>query len=166
MDDDRDNRPDPDALLARVKAEETRAGRARLKILLINLIDNAVKHGAPPLELRARREGASVMLEVMDHGRGVPAELSSTLFDKFVRASTAPGAGLGLAVVRAIVEAHGGRASVENAPGGGACFRIELPAEHPAARPPDVDELSRLPVRPEPEAGAREARTPGPEAAS
>ncbi|HZJ67608.1 MAG TPA: sensor histidine kinase KdpD, partial [Kofleriaceae bacterium] len=91
--------------------------------VLINLIDNAIKHGAPPLELRARRDGARVILDVMDHGRGVPAELSSTLFDKFVRASNAPGAGLGLAVVRAIVEAHGGRTSVENTPGAGACFR-------------------------------------------
>ena len=94
--------------------------------VLINLIDNAVKHGAPPLELRARRAGSRAIIEVRDHGGGVPAELGATLFDKFVRASTAPGAGLGLAVVRAIVEAHGGRVAVENAPGGGARFRVEL----------------------------------------
>jgi len=115
--------------------------------VLINLIDNALKHGAPPLELRARRDAATVVLDVVDHGRGVPPELGSTLFDKFVRASNAPGAGLGLAVVRAIVEAHGGRARVENAPPGGARFRIELPADHPAAKRPAVDELSILPVR-------------------
>jgi two-component system sensor histidine kinase KdpD len=115
--------------------------------VLINLIDNALKHGAPPLELRARRDGAMVVLDVIDHGTGVPHELRSTLFDKFVRASHAPGAGLGLAVVRAIAFAHGGRASVENVPAGGARFRVEIPAEHPAARRPAVDELSRLPVR-------------------
>ncbi|HEX7841627.1 MAG TPA: sensor histidine kinase KdpD, partial [Kofleriaceae bacterium] len=110
--------------------------------VLINLIDNALKHGAPPIELRAHKDGAMLVLDVLDHGHGVPAELGATLFDKFVRASTAPGAGLGLAVVRAIVEAHGGRASVENVPGSGARFRVELPAEHPAARRPPIDELA------------------------
>jgi two-component system sensor histidine kinase KdpD len=115
--------------------------------VLINLIDNAVKHGAPPLELRAHREGTAVVLDVVDHGHGIPAELGSTLFDKFVRASTAPGAGLGLAVVRAIVEAHGGRVSVENVEHGGARFGVEIPAEHPAVKRPPVDELSIMPVR-------------------
>jgi two-component system sensor histidine kinase KdpD len=116
--------------------------------VLINLIDNALKHGAPPLALRAHREGAMVVLDVSDHGRGVPVELGATLFDKFVRASNAPGAGLGLAVVRAIVEAHGGRVGVANAPEGGARFRVELPADHPAARRPSVDELASAPIRP------------------
>jgi two-component system sensor histidine kinase KdpD len=94
--------------------------------VLINLIDNAVKHGAPPLELHASREGDRVVLDVIDHGTGVPPEMGAALFDKFVRASSAPGAGLGLAVVRAIVEAHGGRVQVDNVPG--ARFRVELPA--------------------------------------
>jgi two-component system sensor histidine kinase KdpD len=117
--------------------------------VLINLIDNAIKHGAPPLALRARRVGDRVELDLTDHGRGVPAELGATLFDKFVRASTAPGAGLGLAVVRAIVEAHSGQVAVENAAEGGARFRISLPADHPdAKRPPPIDELASAPVRP------------------
>jgi len=115
--------------------------------VLINLIDNALKHGAPPLELRARRDGATIVLEVTDHGDGVPPALGATLFDKFVRASSAPGAGLGLAVVRAIVEAHGGRVGVANAPAGGAQFRVELPAEHPTARRALPGELPILPVR-------------------
>jgi two-component system sensor histidine kinase KdpD len=115
--------------------------------VLINLIDNAIKHGAPPIELGARREGAVVIIDVLDHGRGIPTELGPRLFDKFVRASTAPGAGLGLAVVRAIVEAHGGKIDVANAPGAGARFRVELPAEHPAATRPQIDELASLPVR-------------------
>jgi two-component system, OmpR family, sensor histidine kinase KdpD len=113
--------------------------------VLINLIDNALKHGAPPIELRARREGEVVVLEVTDHGAGIPDALGATLFDKFVRASTAPGAGLGLAVVRAIVEAHGGRVGVENAPSGGARFRVDVPADHPAARRSSLDELPILP---------------------
>jgi two-component system sensor histidine kinase KdpD len=133
--------------------------------VLINLIDNALKHGAPPIELHARREAAMVVVDVLDHGRGIPTELASSVFEKFVRASNAPGAGLGLAVVRAIVEAHGGRVTVENVshgegplvseaqrseglrPGAGARFRVELPAEHAAAQRPPIDELAMMPVK-------------------
>lgn len=111
--------------------------------VLINLIDNALKHGAPPLELRARRRDDVLVLDVRDHGPGVPAQLGPRLFDKFVRASSAPGAGLGLAVVRAIVSAHGGTVTVEAPAGGGACFHIELPAEHPTVpRPPSTLEAA------------------------
>ncbi|HUJ60671.1 MAG TPA: sensor histidine kinase KdpD [Kofleriaceae bacterium] len=125
----------PSELLVRVDA-------VLFEQVLINLIDNAVKHGAAPLELRARQQGALVVLEVIDHGRGVPPELGSTLFDKFVRASTAPGAGLGLAVVRAIVESHRGHVEVDNTAEGGARFRIELPVEPAAARSQPVGDLS------------------------
>lgn len=96
--------------------------------VLINLIENAIKHAAPPFEIRARRTGDMVEIEVADRGPGLPAGDNATLFDKFVRASTAPGAGLGLAVVRAIVQAHGGTVVAENRPGGGAVFRVVLPA--------------------------------------
>jgi len=115
--------------------------------VLINLIDNALKHGRPPIELRARRHDAMIELDVRDHGAGVPAGSEKRLFEKFVRASSAPGAGLGLAVVRAIVEAHGGTISVSEAPGGGALFRIELPAEHAGTVRPSSDPLAGLPVR-------------------
>lgn len=94
--------------------------------VLINLVDNALKHGSPPIEIRARSLDTRVELTVRDHGPGVATD-SKRLFDKFVRASAAPGAGLGLAVVRAIVEAHGGTVGVRS--GEGALFRIELPAE-------------------------------------
>ncbi len=97
--------------------------------VLINLLENAMKHGAPPFELRARAEGPRVQLEVRDHGAGVPPGREARLFDKFERASTAPGAGLGLAVVRAIIEAHGGTVAFIPPPDGGpgACVRVELP---------------------------------------
>ena len=103
--------------------------------VLINLIDNAIKHGAPPIELHAHRKDRSIVNEVRDHGPGIPPGSGAQLFEKFVRASSAPGAGLGLAVVRAIVEAHGGKVAVENPPGGGALFRVEIPAEHSTPQP-------------------------------
>ncbi len=135
--------------------------------VLINLIENALKHGAPPIELRAWREGAPgpsrsgaaatggsregdmIVLEVRDHGAGIPAGAGARLFDKLVRASTAPGAGLGLAVVRAIALAHGGQVAADTAPGGGARFRVSIPAdpELPGIRRPTHDALAELPVR-------------------
>ena len=115
--------------------------------VLINLIDNALKHGAPPLEVQARRRDAMIEIDVRDHGAGVPPGGGPRLFEKFIRASNAPGAGLGLAVVRAVVEAHGGKISVEDAAGGGARFRIELPAEHAGTVRPSADGLAVLPVR-------------------
>jgi two-component system sensor histidine kinase KdpD len=101
--------------------------------VLINLIENATKHGAPPFAIRAQRCGDNIELEVADRGPGVPAGQTARLFDKFVRASSAPGAGLGLAVVRAIVQAHGGTVHAENRPDGGARFCVVLPTPVPPA---------------------------------
>jgi len=103
--------------------------------VLINLIENATKHGAPPFAIRARRKDANVEIEVSDRGAGLPAGDTATLFDKFVRASQAPGAGLGLAVVRAIVQAHGGTVVAENRSDGGAVFRVVMPTPVPPAAP-------------------------------
>lgn len=101
--------------------------------VLINLLENAVKHGKPPYVVRAYRRGSNVEIEVGDRGRGLPDGEPARLFEKFVRASSASGAGLGLAVVRAVVEAHGGTVTAENRPDGGALFRITLPAAAPFA---------------------------------
>jgi two-component system sensor histidine kinase KdpD len=100
---------------------------------LLNLVENALKHGAPPLRMVARRRDGDIEIEVADRGPGLPSGDTARLFEKFVRASSAPGAGLGLAVVRAIVEAHGGRVVAENRDGGGAMFRIVLPTPAPPA---------------------------------
>ena len=104
---------------------------------LVNLLENAVRHGAPPITIRASRTGGRVTIEVCDRGPGIAAGDEDHVFEKFYRASRAPGAGLGLAVVRAIVKAHGGDVRAGTAPGGGARFVIELPA---AGAPPPAPE--------------------------
>ncbi|MCC7014964.1 MAG: sensor histidine kinase KdpD [Planctomycetes bacterium] len=107
--------------------------------VLVNLIENATKYTPPetPIEVRAfEREGA-VVFEVSDRGPGIaPAELER-IFERFYRACDGDrggGTGLGLTVSRAIVRAHDGRISAENRAGGGATFRVELPASGPLAQ--------------------------------
>jgi len=102
---------------------------------LLNLIENAIHHGAPPIEITSRRRGDTVEIEIADRGPGLPPGSEQQVFEKFFRASAAPGVGLGLAVVRGLVEAHGGTITAENRAGGGVIFRIALPA---AAEPPPV----------------------------
>jgi signal transduction histidine kinase len=101
----------------------------RLSQALANLVDNALRYGRGDVVLRSRATGAATQLEVADAGSGFPAELGEHAFDRFARgdaARTRGGAGLGLAIVRAIAEAHGG--SAEIVPDGpGATVRISLP---------------------------------------
>jgi two-component system sensor histidine kinase KdpD len=102
--------------------------------VLVNLLDNAVKHtpSGTPITLRAREEGGSVLVEVMDGGKGLAPGDETRVFEKFYRGGTdsARGnVGLGLAICRGMIEAHGGRIWAENAPGGGAAFRFTLPLE-------------------------------------
>jgi two-component system OmpR family sensor kinase len=107
--------------------------------LLWNLVENAVKF--TPAHGRVRvgvvREGRQLIIQVQDTGPGVPAEDLERIFERFYRADAArtpggdaTGTGLGLSIVRAIAEVHGGQARALNAPGGGALFRVTLPAEH------------------------------------
>ena len=91
----------------RVSADEL-----RLRQALGNLVDNALRHGDGPIVLRSRASGEAVDVEVADGGPGFPPELADRAFERFARgdaARTRGGAGLGLAIVRAIAEAHGGR---------------------------------------------------------
>lgn len=99
----------------------------RLRQALANLADNALRHGEGDVVLAARRGSGEVELEVSDSGPGFEA-LAESAFDRFVRgdgARTRGGAGLGLAIVRAVAEAHGGRAVL--IPGASAAVRICLP---------------------------------------
>jgi K+-sensing histidine kinase KdpD len=107
------------------------------ELALVNLIENAIKHGAPPIEIAAAaRDGDRVELTVRDHGAGVAPADRERVFDKFFRASSRARRRPGLAVVRAIAVAHGGAARVEAPADGGAAFVIELPAARPPGGPP------------------------------
>jgi two-component system, OmpR family, sensor kinase len=107
----------------------------QLRQVLANLLRNALVHTPPgtPVELQVAREAGEVALRVRDHGPGLPGDDPDALFERFWRAEGGRergkgGAGLGLAIVAGIVDAHGGRVSAGNAPDGGAVFTVRLPA--------------------------------------
>jgi two-component system OmpR family sensor kinase len=106
----------------------------RLRQLIANLVRNAVIHtpSGSPVELTLRRQVDHAVFEVRDHGRGLPPDVVDKVFERFWRADPGRargpgGAGLGLAIARAIVLAHGGQVHAENPAGGGARFRVTLP---------------------------------------
>ncbi len=105
------------------------ADRLRVEQAVTNLVDNALRHGAGAVVVRARRAGEAIELSVEDAGDGVPPEDAEEVFGRFVRGPSADGrgAGLGLAIVRAIARAHGGDARLQATPGGAAAV-IRLPA--------------------------------------
>ena len=102
--------------------------------LITNLFENALAHApaGTAIEIRASAAGSNVRVEVVDHGPGVPAEHRERIFEKFHRVKrSGGGVGLGLAICRGIVEAHGGTIHVEEVEGGGARFVFTLPAGSP-----------------------------------
>jgi two-component system OmpR family sensor kinase len=110
-----------------------------LGLALGNLLDNAVKYTAPGgrVEVRARESGGWVLIEVADTGRGIPGDELPHVWEELYRgpgARTVPGSGLGLALVRAVVERHGGRIGADSRVGSGTVVRIALPTA-----PPDGD---------------------------
>lgn len=108
-----------------------------------NLLENAAKYtpAGSRIEIGARNEGATISITVSDNGPGLPPGREESLFEKFTRGqdeSAVAGVGLGLAIVRAIVEAHRGTVRGENRPQGGARFVITLPAGEPPVVPPET----------------------------
>jgi two-component system sensor histidine kinase KdpD len=102
--------------------------------VLINLIDNALKYtpAESPIEVTAEDGGGAVLIEVADRGPGLPPGEERRIFEKFHRTEAGPtvrGAGLGLAICRGIVHAHGGRIWAENRSGGGVTVRFTLPVK-------------------------------------
>lgn len=115
---------------------EVSGDRVQLQQVVINLAMNGIQaiggqamggRDVRDLILSTRREGEAVVLEVADTGPGVAAQDVKTLFNAFY-STKATGMGMGLSICRSIVEAHGGSIAVEAAPGGGAMFRVVLPA--------------------------------------
>ena len=97
--------------------------------VFVNLLENGARHtpAGTALEVSASLQGDGVWMAVADRGAGLAKEDLEKVFDKFYHHPSSPGAGLGLAICRAIVNAHGGRIWAENRPGGGAVFRFTLP---------------------------------------
>jgi two-component system sensor histidine kinase KdpD len=105
-----------------------------LEQVLINLLENVTKYSpkGAPIELAGRQEGSDVIVSVADRGPGIPPDLLDAIFEKFYRLPRereGGGAGLGLAICRGIVAAHGGRMWAENREGGGAVFQFTIPIE-------------------------------------
>jgi len=97
-----------------------------------NLVENALKFSAPDgrVEMRASEDGRSVLVEIDDNGRGIPAADLPLIFDELYRGENArdlPGSGLGLALVKRIIDLHGGSITVHSRPDQGTMVRVELP---------------------------------------
>jgi signal transduction histidine kinase len=104
--------------------------RQRLDRVTTNLLSNAIKFGqGQPIEVYVQGNGPHARLVVRDHGMGLPPEAHGRIFGRFERVSGTgrPGTGLGLYIVRQLVEAHGGTIQVSSHPGDGATFTVELP---------------------------------------
>jgi signal transduction histidine kinase len=126
-----------------------------LRQILLNLLDNAVKYGGPDrtVVVRIDRRDTRAVITVDDQGPGVPADARERIWQPYSRLASAAssavaGTGIGLAVVKELVALHGGTAWVEDAPGGGARFVIQLPDAVPAGAATDepASDPSRVPA--------------------
>jgi two-component system, OmpR family, sensor histidine kinase KdpD len=105
-----------------------------LRRVVDNLVDNAFKYGTPPVDVTVESRAGEIVLSVMDHGPGIAVDDRDRIFERFQRlegAENAPGLGLGLSIVRGLVEACDGDIDVEDAPGGGAAIRLSFPLRVP-----------------------------------
>lgn len=116
------------------------ADAEKLRRVLRNLLDNAVKHAlqdSRPIEISARRDGAFVAIRVTDDGPGIPEAARQPLFEPFFRLDPSRsrktgGYGLGLSICKRIVEAHGGEIAIEGPAGRGATFVVRIPGAGPS----------------------------------
>jgi two-component system sensor histidine kinase KdpD len=111
--------------------------------VLYNLLENAGKYtpGGTIIRIAAEASGGELLVSVSDNGPGISQGQHEAIFEKFTRGSTesaTPGVGLGLAISRAIVEAHGGKVWAEDNPGGGARFCFTLPLGTPPDAPIEI----------------------------
>ena len=137
--------------LGAVTDARVQADRDRLTVALDALIENAVDHTGPDgrIELSSRLQGEQIVLSVKDSGSGIPAADLGHIFDRFTRVGTGRsretgGFGLGLAVVKAIAEAHQGTVQVRSTLGEGSVFDLFIPAS--GARPSLEPPLDRQPA--------------------
>jgi len=118
---------------ARVSAGRVHGRREQLTRVVRNLLDNAARHASTTVAVELVTDATEVVLTVDDDGPGIPAEDRERVFQRFTRlddgrARDAGGLGLGLSMVKAITDQHGGSVVIDDAPLGGARVRIRLPA--------------------------------------
>jgi two-component system phosphate regulon sensor histidine kinase PhoR len=119
------------------------ADEVKLEQVFVNLLENALKYGQRPgliVALDARRSGPDVHIRVSDNGPGIPFEDQEHVFERFYRvhkhrSRDTGGTGLGLSIVKNVVQAHGGRVSLESTPGSGSTFHVVLPVSRTGGAP-------------------------------
>jgi two-component system, OmpR family, sensor kinase len=118
--------------------------------LVLNLIQNALVHTPPgtAVDVRARREGPHVLIEVSDEGPGIPPAMRAQIFDRFVRGdgdrgAVGSGSGLGLAIVRAVAESLGGTVELSDNEAGGARFTVRIPAADAKSPPAAIQQAGQ-----------------------
>jgi len=132
-----------------VRAAEPVVGcwdKLRVEQIITNLVSNAAKYGSGrPIDIEVGGDGETARLVVRDHGIGIPVEAQARIFERFERLLTgreAPGFGLGLWIVRQVVEGMKGQIRVTSEVGAGATFIVELPCRPPVDRPLRPTELA------------------------
>jgi signal transduction histidine kinase len=131
-----DRRSDDHAITLEAAPVEADIDAAKVERIVDNLLANAIRHTPAGTEIHVSvaPQDSGVLIAVDDRGPGVPVGERQTIFEAFRRgadADTTPGTGVGLSLVAQFTDLHGGRVWVEDAPGGGASFRVFLPGTHP-----------------------------------
>ncbi|MEU6842843.1 HAMP domain-containing sensor histidine kinase [Streptomyces sp. NPDC046716] len=135
----------------------------RLDVILANLIGNALKHGGSPVRVSVRidgQEGGDLLIDVTDHGPGIPEDVLPHVFDRFYKASASrprsEGSGLGLSIALENAHIHGGEITAANSPDAGAVFTLRLPRDTHDDDPDDTDDADDGPDAPGRTGGSQE----------